>query len=89
MRLVNTETLQLGDFSGLESAPPFAILSHTWGEQECSFSDMQDPKVALRAGYAKIEHCCEQARKDGLQWAWIDTCVSRCSQSYACLTNEA
>lgn len=25
-------------------------------------------------GYSKIMRCCELARKDGFEWAWIDTC---------------
>ncbi|KAI0023946.1 HET-domain-containing protein [Xylariomycetidae sp. FL0641] len=25
-------------------------------------------------GYTKIKHCCDQARRDGLGWAWVDTC---------------
>ncbi|KAL1600119.1 hypothetical protein SLS59_006193 [Nothophoma quercina] len=26
------------------------------------------------AGYDKIRHCCGQAKDDGYEWVWIDTC---------------
>ncbi|PMD31841.1 HET-domain-containing protein, partial [Hyaloscypha variabilis F] len=54
--------------------PAFAILSHTWGDQECSLQNIDDPEGKSRTGYMKINNCCEQALKDGLEWAWIDTC---------------
>ncbi|KAK3373360.1 hypothetical protein B0T24DRAFT_649346 [Lasiosphaeria ovina] len=83
MRLINTETFQLGDFSGVDSAPPFAILSHTWGEQECSLSDMQDPKVALRAGYAKIDCCTDKTSSAELSEA-INSMFEWYAQSSVC-----
>jgi hypothetical protein len=73
MRLINAETRKLHDFADIEIAPSFAILSHTWGEGECTLQDMNDPAVVLRPGYLKIKYCCEQALKDGLEWAWVDT----------------
>lgn len=77
MRLLDTSTLELHEFLGdIESQqfPRYAILSHTWGEEECSLSDMSLPGVGQKAGFKKIKFCCEQAVKDGLQWAWVDTC---------------
>lgn len=73
MRLIKTDTFQISGFPDVERAPPFAVLSHTWGDQECSLQDMDDPGVKSRAGYRKIKYCCEQALKDGLKWAWVDT----------------
>jgi len=40
MRLLNTETLQLEEFSKVP-LPGYAILSHRWGEEEVSFQDLQ------------------------------------------------
>lgn len=41
MRLLNIETLQLELFDGGPKCA-YAILSHTWGQEEVSFQDMQD-----------------------------------------------
>lgn len=56
--------------------PPYAILSHTWGEDEVTFRDMRKYREAAKekAGYTKIQKCCEKARQDGHQYVWIDTC---------------
>jgi hypothetical protein len=54
--------------------PQYAILSHTWGEDEVSFQDIRGPDAALKAGYKKIRYVCEHALEAGLQYAWIDTC---------------
>jgi len=75
MRLINANTFELHAFPSDESSPPFAILSHTWGDQECTLRDMEDPQVQSRAGFVKIRYCCEQALEDGLEWAWVDTSV--------------
>ncbi|KAI2634646.1 heterokaryon incompatibility protein-domain-containing protein [Xylaria nigripes] len=73
MRLLNTSTLELHQFLG-DCPEDYAILSHTWGEEECTFQDMSTADVTKRQGYQKIKLCCEQALKDGLKWAWVDTC---------------
>ncbi|KAL4070166.1 heterokaryon incompatibility protein-domain-containing protein [Scleroderma yunnanense] len=63
----------------------YAILSHCWGQpqEEVHFKDMEGfarmdqalrEKLQLRSGYHKILKSCEQARKDQLQWVWVDTC---------------
>jgi len=56
--------------------PPYAILSHTWGEDhdEVNFKDLKmDPKKT-KAGYKKLRFCAEQATRDGLKHFWVDTC---------------
>ncbi|KAH8896515.1 HET-domain-containing protein [Thozetella sp. PMI_491] len=72
MRLINTSTLQLKEFFG--KSPPYAILSHTWEDDEVSFQDMERGAASHRKGYAKIEWTCRLAEQRGLQWAWVDTC---------------
>ena len=56
--------------------PPYAILSHTWGEdnEEVTFKDVVRGTGKSKNGYAKIRFCGNQAAKDGLQYFWIDTC---------------
>jgi hypothetical protein len=55
---------------------PYAILSHTWGAdtEEVSFKDLMDGAGKSKPGYDKIRFCGEQARRDGLQYFWVDTC---------------
>ena len=59
-----------------DDIPRYAILSHTWGPdtEEVSFKDMMDGTGKSKPGYDKIRFCGEQARRDGLQYFWIDTC---------------
>jgi hypothetical protein len=58
--------------------PAYAILSHTWGEEEVIFQDMEitadRSKTRSKAGWKKIQFCADQAAADGLQYFWIDTC---------------
>jgi hypothetical protein len=56
--------------------PRYAILSHMWGAdaEEVSFKDMINGAGTSKAGYDKIRFCEEQARRDGLQHFWVDTC---------------
>ncbi|KAF4998771.1 hypothetical protein FGRMN_2912 [Fusarium graminum] len=78
MRLLNIRTLRLESFSGAEiDIPQYAILSHTWGDDEITFQDItQQSLIQLknRKSYSKIQGCCAQARRDALDYVWIDTC---------------
>ncbi|KAF5363040.1 hypothetical protein D9758_012636 [Tetrapyrgos nigripes] len=40
MRLLNTKTLRLEEF--FDEIPPYAILSHTWEDEEVTFQDIQN-----------------------------------------------
>ncbi|KAK2735130.1 het domain protein [Colletotrichum kahawae] len=74
MWLINTTTLRLEEILDY-SAVEYAILSHTWGDDEVSFKDMQDfTRAKKQAGFVKIATTCELALKEGLQYAWVDTC---------------
>jgi hypothetical protein len=59
-----------------DDIPKYAILSHTWGAdtEEVNFRDPMDRTSKSKAGYNKIRFCGEQARRDGLQYFWVDTC---------------
>lgn len=56
--------------------PPYAILSHTWGDggQEVTFKDITKGEGAEKIGYKKLQFCAEQAVADGLHHFWVDTC---------------
>lgn len=71
MRLLNVETFEMHEF--WDETPEYAILSHTWGDEECNFQQMKEHGVELRIGYQKIKYCCEQAASDGYRWVWVDT----------------
>jgi hypothetical protein len=62
-----------GIFTG--RVPPYAILSRTRGFGEVSHRDFQGlVKCHRMKGVAKIRSACAQARKDGLEYLWVDTC---------------
>jgi hypothetical protein len=60
----------------INNIPPYAILSHTWGNdnEEVTFKDLTEGSRNIKAGYRKIQFCAEQAARDGLQHFWVDTC---------------
>src|SRR5438270_544652 len=75
----------LKQFNEELAKPQYAILSHCWGEnnEEVKLSEMEGlPAMKKKCrdmvrrcpGYRKIVSTCEQARKDGLEWVWVDTC---------------
>jgi hypothetical protein len=59
-----------------DDIPEYAILSHTWeaDTDEVTFKDLIDGTGKGKSGYKKIRFCGEQARRDGLQYFWVDTC---------------
>ncbi|KAF2726723.1 HET-domain-containing protein, partial [Polyplosphaeria fusca] len=61
-----------------DHVPAYAILSHTWGQEEVTLQDIEAgadrSKTASKAGWAKIQFCADQAAADGLQYFWVDTC---------------
>jgi hypothetical protein len=58
-----------------DEIPPYAILSHTWvAGEEVVYEELKDGAGKGKSGYHKIRFCGEQARRDGLQYFWVDTC---------------
>jgi len=61
-----------------DPVPAYAILSHRWGKEEVVFQDMEAntdrSKTISKAGWRKIQFCADQAKADGLQYFWVDTC---------------
>jgi len=61
----------------------YAILSHRWIGQEVDCDEIVDlakmneeerDGVRQRDGYRKILDSCKQAKEDGYDWLWVDTC---------------
>ncbi|TRX89915.1 hypothetical protein FHL15_009187 [Xylaria flabelliformis] len=74
MRLINTHTLSLVELVG-DDIPPYAVLSHTWGEDEITFQDMHRPDSARqKIGWLKAKYACRLAAQNGFLYVWIDTC---------------
>jgi len=74
-----TKVLEFGD----DEVTEYAILSHRWIEQEVDYNEVvklakmdeeERNEIRQRDGYRKILQSCEQAKKDGYKWLWIDTC---------------
>ncbi|KAK4454481.1 heterokaryon incompatibility protein-domain-containing protein [Podospora aff. communis PSN243] len=85
MRLIDVHTYRLHEFFGSRIPQKYAILSHTWGDEEVTFQDLQADTGASwrrKKGYAKIKYTCREAKAQGLDWAWIDTCcIDKASSS--------
>jgi hypothetical protein len=83
MRLLHSTNLVLEEFTGSDT-PPYAILSHRWGRQEITFEDIRagkslknlfaTQKRTKSEGWFKINGCCKQAKLDGYDWVWVDSC---------------
>ncbi|KAI8948104.1 heterokaryon incompatibility protein-domain-containing protein [Xylaria longipes] len=77
MRLLNVKTLRLEDFLLTKKRPKYAILSHTWLEEEVLFHHIENlERSALEKlkGFAKVRDSCARAEADGYDYIWIDTC---------------
>ena len=73
------KVLEFGD----DEVTEYAILSHRWIEQEVDYKEIvklakmdeeERSEIRRRDGYLKILQSCEQAKKDGYKWLWVDTC---------------
>jgi hypothetical protein len=81
MYLLNVSSLRLELFQG-EDVPLYAILSHTWAEDEVTFEeinsyDQSKPEDGhQKQGMMKIRKTCELAIEHGLKYVWIDVSLS-------------
>ncbi|KAH7324245.1 hypothetical protein B0I35DRAFT_423785 [Stachybotrys elegans] len=90
MRLINASTLELSEFFG-GKIPQYAILTHTWGEEEVTYQDWMSWKahenirggpITQKEGFQKITGACKQAVHDGIEWLWVDTnCIDKRSSA--------
>ncbi|KAF6815723.1 HET domain-containing protein [Colletotrichum sojae] len=76
MWLINTQSLALQEFVD-PSSVEYAILSHTWEDEEVTFQDvnnLEQSGARRKAGFSKIVKTCETARQMDIRLAWVDTC---------------
>jgi hypothetical protein len=52
MRLLNTSTFELHEFQS--NTPLYAILSHTWAEEEVTFDEIGTFEAEKKLGFQKI-----------------------------------
>ncbi|KAK7914212.1 HET-domain-containing protein [Apiospora marii] len=90
MRLIAVDSFLVKDFIGDDTPPYAILSHTwgpgevTLQDMHVEFGggdeDAHDPNTTPRArastkeGFRKIRYTCEQAAKDGLEWAWVDTC---------------
>lgn len=70
---MNAFTLQFEEFPD-NSTPRYAILSHTWGNNEVTFQDFELGREKSKIGYQKVLNICQRALSDDLRYVWVDTC---------------
>lgn len=82
MRLLHALTKTFREFEGAV-IPAYAILSHCWEGEEVTYQELRDLKSHMedeaipttrKAGFKKIQQCCQQALQDRLDFVWVDTC---------------
>ncbi|KAL5385399.1 hypothetical protein DPSP01_004856 [Paraphaeosphaeria sporulosa] len=73
MRLIDVRDGSFKEFIGSQ-IPEYAILSHTWEDEEVSYKDVIDNVHKRKKSFAKIEATCAIAASQGIGWAWVDTC---------------
>jgi hypothetical protein len=75
MRLISALTSEVKEFVD-DEIPQYAILSHTWGEEEVSIQELSSPSdtIKSKAGFEKIQKCLDRTLAQGLKYCWIDTC---------------
>jgi hypothetical protein len=77
MHLLNAKTLELRSFKEHYTSLKYAILSHTWDDDEILFDDIShggDKIPHHKAAFSKVVGSCKQALLEGLEYIWIDTC---------------
>ena len=76
MRLINIKTYQLETFDNWDTTPPYAILSHTWEQEEVLFHDITTDADGMKKkrGWGKILGASVEAEKLGIPYLWVDTC---------------
>ena len=83
-----TKVLEFRD----DETTEYAILSHRWIDPtEVDYEEMADlakmdrkeqNEIRDRLGYKKIVDTCQQAKRDGYEWVWVDTsCIDKRSSA--------
>ena len=83
MRLIDVSSFQFFEIAKPDDDHPYAILSHTWGEDEVTFQefskettkkDLSKEMLEEDGRYSKIVGCCAEGELQGFKYVWIDTC---------------
>jgi hypothetical protein len=76
LQLLHNDDLEFVEYSSEAKTPKYAILSHTWGEdnQEITFKDIKAKAGKEKSGYDKLQFCRKQILRDDLRYFWMDTC---------------
>ena len=53
MRLLNVRSYQVKEIPA-KSAPPYAILSHTWDKEEVTLQDLESSRAKTLLGFARL-----------------------------------
>lgn len=75
MRLLHTKSFTLKEFHLDE--PQYAILSHTWDEDEILYQDLGTHNITSKKGWLKLQSFCylaQTAFDEPISWVWVDTC---------------
>ncbi|KAK3201249.1 hypothetical protein GRF29_185g219707 [Pseudopithomyces chartarum] len=64
MRLLSVHSLQLEQFNDEDTYPRYAILSHTWGEEEVTLPDLKQDNLFEMRGSAELS----EAIKSMFKW---------------------
>lgn len=72
MRLINVHTCKFEQFFGGDDIPQYAVLSHTWGDEEVTFDEFHKDlrHVQKKLGFKKIQYCIAEARKWRMDYCW-------------------
>ncbi|KAI0107467.1 HET domain-containing protein [Nemania sp. FL0031] len=74
MWLINIESMKLEEFTP-PHLPVYAILSHTWEEEEITFQEFANRELAeKKACFQKIKKTCKLAATRSISYVWVDTC---------------
>ncbi len=78
MRLIEIGTFELKHFHE-PNIPRYAILSHTWEDEEeeidhQTFIRASAREVKWKSKFHKIRGCARLAEEAGLKYIWVDTC---------------
>lgn len=84
MRLINVASLEIEQYYG-DKVPEYAILSHTWGNQEVTLQEWarrHEPGISTKSGYQKIISACKLAEANKYNHVWVDTnCIDKTSSA--------
>lgn len=77
MRLLDThaESTKAPEDRVVPYGTRYAILSHTWDEEEITLADLRHgQRLTEKSGWYKLHGAREQAKLDGFDFLWMDTC---------------